>query len=62
MIKKRGGLPSLDTPIENVKGIGTETAKELKALGVDTSEKLSMVHDNCIKYLTYHREFIFQSE
>ena len=39
MIKKRGGLPSLDTPIENVKGIGTETAKELKALGVDTLEK-----------------------
>jgi len=36
--------------------------KTLEALGVDTSAKLSMVPENCEKYLQYHREFIFQCE
>lgn len=34
-----GGMPSLDTPIENVKGIGEKTAEKLKEIGVETLEQ-----------------------
>lgn len=38
-ITKRGGLPSLDTPIANLKGIGEKTANELEAIGVKTLDQ-----------------------
>jgi predicted flap endonuclease-1-like 5' DNA nuclease len=38
VIKKQGGMPDLDTPIENVKGIGEKTAEQLKEIGVKTLE------------------------
>ena len=38
-ITKKGGLPSLNTPIESVKGIGGVTAEKLRKIGVDTLEK-----------------------
>ncbi len=33
-IAKRGGMPSLDTPIEDIKGIGEVTAQKLRDIGV----------------------------
>ena len=38
-ITRRGGLPSIDMPIEDVKGIGEETAIKLREIGVDTLAK-----------------------
>ena len=39
LITKQGGMPSLNTPIENVKGIGEKTAESLKEIGVTTLEE-----------------------
>lgn len=38
LITKRGGLPKISTPIENLKGIGEETATKFKEIGVHTLE------------------------
>lgn len=38
-IVKRGGMPSLDTPIESIKGIGEGTAEKLRDIGVTTLEQ-----------------------
>jgi hypothetical protein len=35
-IKKQGGLPSLDTPVEKISGIGEVTAEKLREIGVTT--------------------------
>jgi putative restriction endonuclease len=34
--------------------------KTCTTMGLDRSEKLSTINDNCERYLEYHREFIFQ--
>lgn len=38
-IKTRKGLPNLETPIENVKGIGEKTAEQLREIGVTNLEQ-----------------------
>jgi len=48
-ITKRGGLPSLDTPISSIKGIGEKTAKELEDIGVTTLDQYT-------EYMRAHAE------
>lgn len=38
LITKRGGVPKISTPIENLKGIGDETAAKFREIGVNTIE------------------------
>lgn len=38
-VSKRGGMPSLDTPIEDIKGIGEATAQKLREIGVTNLEQ-----------------------
>ncbi len=39
VITKKGGLPNLDTPITDIKGIGEQTAQKFKEIGVNTLQE-----------------------
>ena len=38
-ITKKGGMPSLTDPVTSLKGIGKDTAKQLKDIGIETVEQ-----------------------
>lgn len=39
VIKKKGGMPSPTDPVTSLKGIGKDTAKQLKDIGIETVEQ-----------------------